>query len=295
MEKDLLLTAQERIIYFDGAMGTMLMASGLDRGQIPELWNLENQEVVAGIHEKYYQAGSDVVHTNTFGGSTVKLAEKGYAEEMANINKAAADLARKVCPAGKWVAGDIGPTGKMLKPLGELSAEEAEQIFFKQARALLEGGVDLISIETMFSLEEARAAVRGAKRAADVPVIASMTFNQTPRGFFTTMGEDVKRCAELLENDGVDVVASNCSLISRDMIDLTKEMRAVTQKPLLIQPNAGSPVIRDGGTVYDQSATEFAMDIKAIVEAGANMVGGCCGTNDDFIREAVKLTAQSAE
>jgi len=276
--------AKRKTLIFDGAMGTMLMAAGLKAGESPELWNIEKPSLVTDIHRKYYEAGSDVVHTNTFGGNTIKLAERGLADKMETINVEAARLAREACPAGKFVAGDIGPTGKLLKPLGDLVLEEAEEGFFRQAQALLKGGVDLISIETMFSLEEALAALRAAKRLGDVLVIAALTFNRTKKGFFTMMGEGVKQAVSAFEAAGADVIASNCSLGSRDMIDLTKELRAATRKPILIQPNAGKPVTQKGVTSYQQTPAEFAQDGKEIGNFGADMIGGCCGTNPEFIR-----------
>jgi 5-methyltetrahydrofolate--homocysteine methyltransferase len=265
-------------------MGTMLMAAGLKAGESPELWNIEKPSLVTDIHRKYYEAGSDVVHTNTFGGNTIKLAERGLADKMETINVEAARLAREACPAGKFVAGDIGPTGKLLKPLGDLVLEEAEEGFFRQAQALLKGGVDLISIETMFSLEEALAALRAAKRLGDVLVIAALTFNRTKKGFFTMMGEGVKQAVSAFEAAGADAIASNCSLGSRDMIDLTRELRSATRKPILIQPNAGKPVTQKGVTSYQQTPAEFAQDGKEIKNSGADMIGGCCGTNPEFIR-----------
>jgi 5-methyltetrahydrofolate--homocysteine methyltransferase len=280
--------AKKRTVIFDGAMGTMLMAAGLKAGENPEVWNLEKPSLVTDIHRKYYEAGSDVVHTNTFGGNTIKLAEKGLADKMERINVDAAKLARDACPAGKFVAGDIGPTGKLLKPLGDLVIEKAEEDFFKQAQALLKGGADLLSIETMFSLEEALAALRAAKRLGDVLVIAALTFNRTKKGFFTMMGEGVTQAVSAFEKAGVDVIASNCSLGSRDMIDLTKELRAATRKPILIQPNAGKPVTQKGVTSYQQTPAEFARDGKEIKNAGADMIGGCCGTNPEFIRALVQ-------
>jgi len=276
--------AKKKTVIFDGAMGTMLMAAGLKAGESPELWNIEKPSLVTDIHRKYYEAGSDVVHTNTFGGNTIKLAERGLADKMETINVEAARLAREACPAGKFVAGDIGPTGKLLKPLGDLVLEEAEEGFFRQAQALLKGGVNLISIETMFSLEEALAALRAAKRLGDVLVIAALTFNRTKKGFFTMMGEGVKQAVSAFEAAGADVIASNCSLGSRDMIDLTKELRAATRKPILIQPNAGKPVTQKGVTSYQQTPAEFAQDGKEIGNFGADMIGGCCGTNPEFIR-----------
>ena len=279
--------AKKKTVIFDGAMGTMLMAAGLKAGESPEIWNIEKPSLVSDIHGKYYEAGSHVVHTNTFGGNAIKLADRGLSDKMERINVEAAKLARKACPAGKFVAGDIGPTGKLIKPLGDLVIEKAEEAFFKQAQALVKGGVDLISIETMFSLQEALAALRAAKKLGDVTVIAALTFNRTKKGFFTMMGEGVAQAVSAFEEAGADVIASNCSLGSRDMIDLTKELRAATRKPILIQPNAGKPVTQKGVTSYLQTPVEFAQDGKEITNSGADMIGGCCGTNPEFIRALV--------
>lgn len=280
--------AKKRTVIFDGAMGTMLMAAGLKAGETPEVWNLEKPSLVTDIHRKYYDAGSDVVHTNAFGGNAIKLADRGLSDKMEPINIKAAKLAREACPSGKFVAGDIGPTGKLIKPLGDLVIEEAEEAFFRQAQALLKGGVDLISIETMFSLQEALAALRAAKKLGDVTVIAALTFNRTKKGFFTMMGEGVGQTVSAFEEAGADVIASNCSLGSRDMIDLTKELRAATRKPILVQPNAGKPVTQKGVTSYQQTPAEFAQDGKEIKNSGADMIGGCCGTDPEFIRALVQ-------
>ena len=279
--------AKKKTVIFDGAMGTMLMAAGLKAGESPELWNIEKPSLVAEIHRQYYEAGSDAVHTNTFGGNAVKLADRGLAEKTEKINVEAARLAREACPAGKFVAGDIGPTGKLLKPLGDLAIEEAEEAFFRQAQALVKGGVDLVSIETMFSLQEALAALRAAKKLGAVTVIAALTFNRTKKGFFTMMGEGVKQAVSAFEEAGADVIASNCSLGSSDMIDLTKELRAATRRPVLVQPNAGKPETQMGVTFYRQTPAEFAQDGKEIRNSGADMIGGCCGTNPEFIRSLV--------
>jgi 5-methyltetrahydrofolate--homocysteine methyltransferase len=284
MKSDLFAGLKEKTVLFDGAMGTMLMAAGLKSGEAPELWNFEKPSVVMDIHRRYYEAGSDVVQTNTFGGTPLKLGDKGLADKAHTLNREAAKLVRNVCPAGRFVAGDIGPTGKMIKPLGEVSREEMEETFFIQARALVDGGVDLISIETMFSLEEALAAVRAARQASNLPLIAGVTFQNTKNGFFTMMGEGVDQCVTALEAAGVDVIASNCTLGSHDMIPLTRELREATKKPILIQPNAGKPVLREGITRFEQTPEEFAKDCKAIRDAGADMIGGCCGTDDEFIR-----------
>jgi 5-methyltetrahydrofolate--homocysteine methyltransferase len=287
----LLERAERKTIVFDGAMGTMLIASGLSSGQCPELWNIEKPSVVQEIHRRYYEAGSDVVHTNTFGGSPLKLADNRLADKVGPINLAAAKIAKSACPEGKFVAGDIGPTGKLFKPLGDATPGSLEEAFRRQAEALLEGGVDLISIETMFSLQEALAAVRASKATGDVLVIASMTYNRTKRGFFTMMGESVTQCVSALEDAGADVIGTNCTLGSKEMVDLTKEIRGATTKPILIQPNAGKPVTRKGITTYEQSPAEFGQDGREIKEAGAEMIGGCCGTTAEFIRELVKAIA----
>lgn len=290
-KKSLLDRAGEKVVIFDGAMGTMLMASGLTPGEAPEMWNIEKPSLVMDIHKQYYAAGSDVVHTNTFGGNGLKLRDRGLEDRMEAINMEAAKLAGAVCPDEKFVAGDIGPTGKMLKPLGDVLPEEMEDTFNAQAEALIKGGVDFLSIETMFSLEEALAAVRGARRAAPSLVVASITYTLTKKGFFTMMGESVRQCVSALESAGVDVIGTNCTLGSREMIDLTKEMRVLTKKPILVQPNAGKPLSRKGVTYYEQTPSEFAADARRIREAGADMIGGCCGTNAEFIKELVKETA----
>jgi 5-methyltetrahydrofolate--homocysteine methyltransferase len=279
----------DRIVFFDGAMGTMLLEAGLPVGGVPEMWNLEEPDVIMGIYQQYFDADADVVHTNTFGGSALKLGIKGHADQMEAINLAAVQLARRVCPENAFVAGDIGPTGKMFKPMGDATFEMLEEAFFLQASALIKGGADIISIETMFSLDEATAALKGAKRAgSNIPVIAGITYNKTPNGFFTMMGETIEQCAATLAENGADVIASNCTLGSADIIGLTRELRKATTKPILIQPNAGKPIPKDDITIYEQTPSEFAADIKRVVDEGADMVGGCCGTNAAFIREIVK-------
>jgi methionine synthase I (cobalamin-dependent) len=285
MAHRLLEILKTKTVIFDGGMGSMLIARGLGPGESPETWNLEKPDAVAEVHRLYYEAGSDVVHTNSFGASPVKLADPGLADQAERINRRAAEIAKSVCPAGKLVAGDLGPTGKFLQPLGDLDPRDAEDSYRRQADALLAGGVDLISIETMYSLEETLAALRGAKSLGDVFVIASLTYNRTQRGFFTMMGDGVVLAVKALEDAGADAIGSNCSLGSADMIELTAAIRAATRKPILIQPNAGKPLAVDDAVVYQQTAAEFAADGLRIKAAGADMIGGCCGTTPEFIKE----------
>jgi len=264
----------------------MLMARGLSSGEAPEKWNVERPEVVKEVHRAYFSAGSDVVQTNTFGGNRFKLRDKQLESDLVRINQTAVNVAREVCPPGRFVAGDVGPSGKLMAPLGPYGVTEAEAVFGEQGQILVDAGVDLISIETMFSLEETLAALRGIRGVTDLPIFVSMTFGLKPEGFFTLMGETPKDCIKALVENGADVLGSNCQLGSREMVDLIREMRNWTTMPIIAQPNAGPPVVKGGATVYEQSPEEFAEDILRIVEAGANVVGGCCGTTPRFIQEA---------
>ena len=293
MMSPLLEKLKETPLLFDGAMGTMLMKAGQGSLKTPILLNLDEPDLVADIHRQYYAAGADVVITNTFGGSPLKLVADGLEQQMAALNREAVKLVRQACPDGKFVAGDIGPSGKMLKPLGDVAPEDMLDNFFSQAGVLIESGVDLITIETMYSLEEAVAAVQGARKAGDILLLASMTYTRTKNGFFTVMGENISQCVSALEEAGADLMGANCTLNSADTIDLTKELRAATDRPILIQPNAGKPVTSKGITYYEQTPAEFAADAKKIHEAGADMIGGCCGTTPEFIQAVKAELAES--
>ncbi|MGD2185401.1 MAG: homocysteine S-methyltransferase family protein [Desulfobacterales bacterium] len=284
MPKTLLEKAKQKTIIFDGAMGTLIMAAGIKSIKSPILLNVEKPDLVIDIHKQYYAAGADVVLTNTFSGNPLKLEAEGIDAQMEWLNREASKLAKQACPAGKFVAGDIGPSGKTLPPIGDSSPEEMQDAFYRQAKVLIESGVDLILIETMYSLEEAVAAVHAVRKASDILLIASMTYNNTEMGYFTIMGETVDQCASTLVNAGADIIGANCTLGSSDMIELTKELRAATDKPVLVQPNAGKPFADEDVTYYQQTPSEFAQDLKQIKEAGADMVGGCCGTNPEFIQ-----------
>jgi len=284
LQNDFLNKLKQKTLIFDGAMGTMLMEAGQASTKSPMLLNAEQPELVTDIHKRYYAAGADVVIANTFGGNPLKLAAEGLEKQMEALNRQGVLLACEARPAGKFVAGDMGPCGKMLAPLGDVPSEEMENHFFLQARVLIDSGVDLIAIETMYSLEEALLAVNGVRRAGDILLLASMTFTQTKNGFFTIMGESVNQCSASLEKAGADMVGANCTLNSRQIIGLTEELRASTRRPILIQPNAGKPVTRKGVTYYEQSPAEFAADAAKIKAAGADMIGGCCGTTPGFIQ-----------
>ncbi len=272
-------------------MGTQLIRRGLARGECPETWNLTHPEAVQEIHQSYWQAGSQVVTTNSFGAHPVKLEAHGLAGQAKELNLAAASLASELKKDGQFVAGSMGPAGKFLKPYGPLEENELEAGFRLQAEALAEGGVDVLLIETMYDLREAVCALRAAKTVVpSVPVLVTMTFQRTGRGFFTLMGNTPEACLKALEANGADGAGANCTLTSNDMADLVPILRAATSLPLLIQPNAGQPEIGpDGQLVYSQTVDEFVAPFEKILKAGVEAVGGCCGTTPEHIEKLKRL------
>jgi len=274
---DILKRLETDILLLDGAAGTELMARGIGAGEVSELWVLEKPDVIAEVHEEYFRAGADIVLTNTFGGTDLKLAAFGLDDKMEEINRKAAQIARSQCPEGKFVAGDIGPTGKLVKPYGDAEPDELRKAFARQAKALAEGGVDLFIIETMMDLTETLAALEGAKEAG-LPVFAAMTYDKKPRGYFTMMGNKPGDVARALVEAGADGVGTNCTLRIGDMVDLVAQIRDAVSVPVFVEPNAGSPELVDGKAKYVDGPEEFAAVVPDLVKAGANIVGGCCGT-----------------
>lgn len=280
----------KRNVLLDGGFGTELIRRGFPQGACPESWNVERPEAVQEIHKSYFEAGSDAVLTNSFGGSAIKLAAHGLDKRCYELNRAAAIVANEVKPSGGFVGGSIGPTGKFLQPQGEFSEPEFEDSYAEQARGLADGKVDFLLIETQYDLREALCALRAARKVAAVPVFVTMTFNRVPRGFFTLMGNSVAQCLEELEKERVPVVGANCTLDSSDMADLVKVMRERTRLPLIAQANAGKPSLSgDGEVSYSQGLQSYLEQIPRIIENGANVIGGCCGTNPDYIRRMAPL------
>ncbi len=293
MERSLLDLAKERTVLLDGGLGTELMARGLPQGSCPESWNLEHPEIVEDIHRRYFDAGSDVVSSNSFGGSRIKLSGHGLESQVRELNMAAAGIARKAAPAGRYVAGSVGPTGKFLKPQGEYAEEEFETVFAEQARALADGGADVFLIETQYDLREALAAVRGIRRESLLPVFVTMTFNALPRGFFTLMGDSVTKCVNELERAGVQALGANCSLNSEQMVGLVSALRQATRLPVIAQANAGKPILNaEGSLSYSQGLEDYVRFVPDIVRAGAAFVGGCCGTDPSYIRAIAEVFAR---
>jgi 5-methyltetrahydrofolate--homocysteine methyltransferase len=290
MTRTILDLVKERLVLLDGGMGTELIRHGFPQGECPESWNEKKPEIVKKIHSSYYDAGSDAVLTNSFGGNKIKLASHGLEDKCHELNFAAAQLASHVKPDGKFVAGSMGPTGKFLKPHGEYTEEEFEEAYAVQAKALTDGGVDFLLIETQYDLKEALCALRGAKESSSLPVFVTMTFNRNPRGYFTIMGNSVSQCVKEFEAQEVPAIGTNCTLNSADMVDLIKIMREATPLPLIAQANAGQPFFSsDGKVLYSQDVEDYVKYIPQMIKNGANLIGGCCGTNPDYIKRMAEI------
>jgi len=295
MTPGILELAKARTVLLDGALGTELMARGLPQGTAPETWNVDRPGLVQEVHRSYYAAGSDAVSTNSFGGSRIKLAGHGLADRTFELNKAAAEVACAVRPAGKYVLGSIGPTGKLLEPQSDLSEADLEASFAEQARGLAAGEADAFILETHYDLRETLCALRAARAAAPLPVLAAMTFNATPRGFFTMMGDDVERSVKELEAAGASAVGANCSLDSAQMVGLARALRRLTALPVFVQANAGQATLgEDGRVVYSQGPDAYLRSVPEILAAGVNLIGGCCGTNPEIIRRMAGLISGRA-
>ena len=284
---DLLAELHRRTLIFDGAMGTQLIAAGYRPVEAPESWNTSDPDVVSGIHRAYLEAGADIIETNSFGGSRSKLSAYHAGDRVAELNVAGARLAiaaRDELAPGRLVAGDVGPSGRLLPPVGDATVDELRDVFAEQAEALAAGGVDLISMTTFFDLAEARAAVLGARAVTrSLPIFVSMAFKPSPHGFRTMMGVSPAQAAETLLEAGADVVGANCEITAEDMPGLVAEFRKATDAPLVMQPNAGQPHLTGGHTVYQETPESFASFMPAVVAAGAGVVGGCCGTTPAHI------------
>jgi 5-methyltetrahydrofolate--homocysteine methyltransferase len=276
------------LLIADGATGTMLQSLGLPAGVAPELWNVERPDAVRTLYQAYLDAGSGVILTNTFGGSRLKLERVGsLGERCAELNQAAARLAKETAGDGAYVAGDIGPTGELMEPYGLLSYADAVDVYAQQAQALVDGGVDLIWVETMSDLNEAKAAVEAANKVTDLPVFCSLSFGASGR---TMMGVAPDEAVETLWPLGLTAIGANCGE-GVDVIEVVlPQMRAALQElagpgnyPLIAKPNAGLPRLVDGETVFDLGPSELADYLPRFVEWGAQVIGACCGSSPEHI------------
>ena len=276
---------QGKILVSDGAWGTFLHAKGLKPGQCPELWNIEHADEVFDIAKSYINAGADMVETNSFGGSSFKLVHYGLSDRASELNQAAAAISRKAA-GDKFVLGSVGPTGKILM-MGEVTPEEVYESFKEQVIALENGGADAIIIETFSDLDEARLAVRAAKENTSLEVICTMTFEKTLNGDYRSMMgvSPTEMMAELLP-EGVDIIGANCGNGIEGMIEIVKEIRSCNAEiPVLVHANAGMPVYHEGTTLFPETPEQTASFVRAIIDAGVNIIGGCCGTTPEHIRQ----------
>jgi 5-methyltetrahydrofolate--homocysteine methyltransferase len=277
--------AQGEILISDGAMGTFLHAKGLAPGECPESWCVSHAEIVRNIAESYAAAGSDIVETNSFGANSFKLKAYGLADQATIFNRAAARLAKEAVVGKGYVAASVGPTGQIVEEEGgNVTAAQLYESFKEQAIALAEGGADVICVETMWSVQEAAQAIRAVKQNTRLPAICTFTFEPGIKGFRTTMGVKPDRAVRAALDAGADMVGANCGNGIANMIEITRQMRAaVPQTPILIHANAGLPVVENGETVFKETPEYMASRVAELIAAGANVIGGCCGTNPNHI------------
>ena len=282
--------AAGEILISDGAWGTFLQAKGLQPGECPESWNVTHADDVRSVAAAYVAVGSDMVETDSFGGTYYKLKEFGLGDKVAEYNKAAAQISKSAIGDKGYVIASVGPTGQIVEDEGgEVSEDDLYQAFKAQFIALAEGGADAFCIETMSSITEAVQAIKAAKENTTLPVIVTFTFEPGARGFRTMMGVTPERAAEEAVEAGADIIGANCGNGIANMIEITKEMRAVAPNtPILIHANAGLPVFEDGKTVFKETPEDMAARVPELIAAGANIIGGCCGTNPNHIAAMAK-------
>ena len=271
----------------DGATGTYLQSKGLEPGGDPEAMNITHPGIVCKMSAEYFRAGSDLVQTNSFGGSRFMQSKYGYGDQAAVLNRLAAEHARSGADSvdgPRYVAGSMGPTGELIEPVGDTPAADVYHAFAEQAICLEEGGADLVVIETMISVEEAKLAVRAVKEHTGLLVAALTTFDKGPRGYFTMMGDTPQSSVDQLAKCGADIVGTNCGNGIDRMAELGAIFRAATELPVWLNSNAGIPIIRQGQIIYPEDPQRMVEGFAKLADIGVNILGGCCGTTPAHIR-----------
>ena len=274
-----------KILVSDGAWGTFLQKKGLQPGECPELWCVDRPEDVLDVAKNYIEAGADMVESDSFGGSSFKLEHYGLADRSAEINEAAAKISREAAGDNNWVIASIGPTGKILM-MGDVTEEELYESFKEQAIAFEKGGADAACIETMSAIDEAVIAVKAVKENTSLETICTFTFEKTVNDDYRTMmGVSPTDMATALVEAGTDIIGTNCGNGIERMIDIVKEIRTIApDTPILVHANAGAPVLVDGADTFPESPEDMKRQVPALVAAGANIIGGCCGTTPAHIK-----------
>ena len=282
--------ATERVLVSDGAWGTFLHQKGLKADECPELWNMNRSNDVQEIANSYVEAGADIILTNSFGASPIKLEGYGLEAQTQVLNRRAAEISKQAAADRAMVMGSIGPTGKMVM-MGEVSPQEVFRGFIEQTMGLADGGADGIVIETMTDPEEARIAIEAVKKASELDVACTFTFSKNQDGVYRTMmGTDLEAYLEMAKLAGADIIGANCGNGTAGMVEIVRVIRTLDPDiPVLVHANAGLPIYHDGKTVFPESANDMASQIEELVAAGANIVGGCCGTTPEHIRQIVKV------
>jgi 5-methyltetrahydrofolate--homocysteine methyltransferase len=263
-----------KVLILDGASGTQMQKRGMPTGICPEKWALDNADALKEVQKNYINAGSNIIYTFTFGGNGVKLEEFGYGDQVIEINKRLAQLSKEIAGSKCLVAGDLAPTGRFISPLGDLEFEDCVNIYKEQIKGLLEGGVDLFVIETMLDIQETRAALLAVKESCDLPVMVSMSFDESKK---TLTGTDPITALITIQSMGADAFGCNCSTGPSKMVEIIAMMKPYAKIPLIAKPNAGLPKLVNGQTCFDMSSEEFGLYTESLIKAGANLIGGCCG------------------
>ena len=272
-------------VLFDGAIGSRLIQMGLPAGKAPEAWLLPHPERIRQVQEGYVNAGAEVITTCSFGANRLRLRKGSLEDQTDKINQAAVQVTKEAAQNRAYIAGGMGPTGEFFQPQGLLTEKEAKEVFEEQAKLLAEAGIDLFLLETHYDLREALICLDACQRVApQIPVGVTLTFNNTPRGFFTVMGDPAVEALRELSAKGAFLVGSNCTLEAKGMLELAQKICPEVKSPLLFQPNAGTPQITPDGVIYPQQPAEFTKCAEEILRSGALAIGGCCGTETEHFQ-----------
>ena len=288
---EILQRLENEVLIFDGATGTYLQQHGLESGGCPELMNADAPDTVRGMARVYFDAGADIVLTNSFGGTKYRLKHYDAQDRVTELNALAAELAKSQAGPNQYVAGSVGPTGEFIEPLGDVSESEMYDAFAEQITALEQGGADAVMIETQMVLDEAQIAIKATRENTDLVVMATMVFDKGPRGFFTMWGTSPEDAATGLRDAGADVIGSNCGNGIDKMIEIAEQMRGVVDCPIVIQSNAGIPAYKGGDIIYPESPEYMAERYRRLAEIPVQMLGGCCGTTSEHISALAEAVA----